>query len=138
MKKNLAFLFIITTLLTACAGTSSVSLSDTTWELVSYGPIDTPIPALPDIDAIIFFSADGEIGGNVGCNGFGGSVEISGDKIVVGPLMSTMMYCETIMEQESAIMMLLTGTLNFEMDGDILTIFSEDGISAIHLIQAEN
>ena len=138
MKKNLVFLFLIAILLTACAGESTVSLSDTTWELVSYGLIDNPTPALPDVDAKISFSADGEIGGNVGCNGFGGSVEVLGDKIVVGPIMSTMMYCEAVMEQESAIMMLLAGTLNFEIDGDMLTIFSEDGNSAVRLTRSAN
>ena len=137
MKKNLAFLLLITTLITACAGANTVSLSDTTWELVSYGSIDNPTPALPDVDAKIFFSADGEIGGNVGCNGFGGSVEVLGNKIVVGPLISTMMYCDDVMEQETAVTMLLTGTLNFELDGDTLKIFSEDGSSKMELVRVE-
>ncbi len=137
MKKNLVFLFLIAILLTACAGESTISLSDTTWRLVSYGLIDKPTPALPDVDGRIFFSADGEIGGNVGCNGFGGSVEVLGDKIVVGPLMSTMMYCDAVMEQESAMMMFLAGTLNFELDGDTLTIFSEDGSSKLELTRVE-
>ena len=136
MKKNLAFLFLIATLLTACAGTNP--LSDTNWELVSYGAIDSQTPALPDITATISFGADGEIRGNVGCNGFGGSAKISGNKIVVGPLMATEMYCEATMDQEMAVLMLLNGELLFESDGDALTVFSEDGGLALKLVRAEN
>lgn len=134
MNKNIAFLFLIATLLSACAGTSpTISLSDTTWNLISYGPNDNPILALEDVDATISFSDDGEIGGNVGCNGFGGSAKIAGNKIFVGPLMSTQMYCEATMDQEYAVLMLLNGELVFESDGNSLTIFSEDGTSALHL-----
>ena len=135
MKKNLAFLFLMTVLLTACAGTDP--LSDTTWNLVSYGAIDNQTPALPDIVATISFDADGNLNGNVGCNGFGGSARISGNKIATGPLMATEMYCEATMDQEMAVLMLLNGELAFEIDGNTLTIFSEDGKSALHLIQAE-
>ncbi len=76
MKKNLAFLFLMTILLSACAGTSpTVSLSDTTWNLISYGSVDSPTSALPDVDASISFGADGNLKGNVGCNGFSGAYE---------------------------------------------------------------
>ena len=136
MKKNLIILFLTTILLTACAGTNS--LSDTTWKLISYGAIDSQTPALPDIAARISFGGDGEVSGNVGCNDFGGGAKISGDKIVVGPLMATEMYCERGMEQETAVLMLLYGELPFESDGDTLTIFSEDGNSALHFLRTEN
>lgn len=137
MKKNLALLFLMIILLTACAGTNS--LSDTTWELVSYGPVNAPISAIPDVSATISFSADGDLNGNVGCNGFSGSYEISGNTLTTGPLMATLMGCESPrMDQESAVLMLLNGTLTFENDGDTLTIFSEDGSLALHLVHAEN
>ncbi len=137
MKKNLAFLFLMTILLTACTGASPTkSLSGTTWKLVSYGAIDNPIPALPDVATTISFNADGNLKGNVGCNQFAGSFEISGTKIEIGPLMSTEMYCESTMEQETAVLMLLDGTMTYENDGDTLSIFSEDGNSAVILAQA--
>jgi len=137
MKKKLAFLFLIATLLTACAGTSpSISLSGTTWDLVSHGSMDSPTPALPDVDATISFGDDGNLNGNVGCNGFFGGYEISGNTITTGPLASTMMACETPqMDQEFAVVMLLNGTLDFESDGTTLTIFSEDGSLALHLVR---
>jgi len=135
MKKNLIILFLTAILLTACVGANP--LSDTAWELVSYGAINNQIPALPDVDTTISFGADGEVSGNVGCNGFGGSAKISGKKITTGPLMSTEMYCEATMDQEMAVLMLLNGELAFEINGDTLTIFSEDGNSALHLVKAK-
>ncbi len=135
MKKNLIILFLATILLTACAGANP--LANTTWELVSYGAADSQTPAIPDIAATISFGADGEISGNVGCNGFGGDAKISGNKIVVGSMMATEMYCEESMEQETTVLMLLAGELPFEIDGDTLTIFSEDGHSVLHLIRTE-
>ena len=134
MKKNLAFLFLMTILLTACAGANP--LADTTWELVSYGSIDSPTPALP---ARISFDAEERVSGSLGCNSFSGSYRVSGDKLEFDSLMTTLMGCEAQrMNQETAVMMLLSGTLSFEIDSDTLTIFSEDGNSALHLIRAEN
>ncbi|MCP4141409.1 MAG: META domain-containing protein [Chloroflexi bacterium] len=136
MKKNIAFLFLITIVLTACAGANpSPSLSDTTWELVSYGERENPTPALPNIDTTISFNADGNLNGNMGCNSFFGAFKISEDKIEIGPVGSTEMYCEDTMDQEMAVLSLLNGTLTFENDGNTLTIFSEDGSLTLNLAQ---
>ena len=137
MKKNLAILFLMTILLTACAGANP--LGGTTWELVSYGDVGTPILALPDGAAIISFDTEGTLSGNVGCNQFSGTYSVSGEKLKTGPIMATAMACMDAarMNQESAVLMLLNGNLSFESDGDTLTIFSEDGKSALHLMRAE-
>ena len=137
MKKKFAFLFLMTILLSGCAGDNP--LGDTSWELVSYGPADNPTPAEPDIFATISFSADGNLKGNVGCNGFSGPYEVSGNELSTGPLMATLMGCESArMEQESAVLRLLNGRLSFESDGERLTITSEDGHSGLDLIRTEN
>lgn len=137
MKKKLAFLLLSMILLAACAGTNP--LSDTSWALVSYGSVDNPTLAQPDILAYISFSADGNLKGDVGCNGFSGSYEVSGDKLTIGPIMSTLMGCESPrMEQETGVLTLLNGTLVFEINGGDLTIFSDDGISVMHFIHSDN
>jgi len=134
MKKNLIILFLMTTLLTACAGTNP--LGNTTWELVSYGAIDSQTPALP---ARISFDAGGRVSGNLGCNSFSGSYKISGGKLEFDSWMATLMGCESPrMEQETAVLMLLNGELVFESDGNTLAIFSEDGNSALYLLRTEN
>ena len=138
MKKNLVFLFLMSIFLAACAGTNSASLKDTSWALVSYGAIDNPTPALPDVETTITFNSDGNLNGNVGCNSFFGGYKLSGDALEVGPVGATEMYCENTMDQEMAVLMFLNGTLPFERDGNTLTIFSEDGRSALHLMHLEN
>ena len=137
MKKKFAFLFLMTILLSGCAGANP--LSDTSWELIAYGPVNNPIPAEPGIFATISFSADSNLKGNVGCNSFSGPYQVSGNDLTTGPLMATLMACESArMEQESAVLMLLNGRLAFESDGESLTITSEDGNSELYLLSTEN
>ncbi|MEN8172713.1 MAG: META domain-containing protein [Chloroflexota bacterium] len=137
MKKILSTLILMTVLLSACAGANS--LDGTKWALVSYGPAENQTSAIPDIFAYIYFNTEGNIEGKVGCNSFSGAYEVSGKTLTTGPLMSTLMGCESpIMEQETAVMMLLNGELPFEIDGENLTITSEDGNSELHLVHTEN
>jgi heat shock protein HslJ len=91
MKK--IFLLAITLfILTACSGTSADITGE--WKLVSYGDAANPTVAIPNIDTSIKFDSNGQINGNVGCNGFGGNYKISDDKISFDSIMSTMMNCE--------------------------------------------
>ena len=57
-----------------------------------------------------FSLGGGEINASVGCNSIGGSAELVGDEIVViGELRSTLMYCEGLMDAESALNSVLRG-----------------------------
>ena len=137
MKKNylfgmtLAALFIFT--FSACSGGASTSLTGK-WKLISYGDASNPTPAVSNVEASISFDEDGQFGGNVGCNGFGADYEVSGDKITFGSIMSTMMFCEETSSQEGAVLGILSDkTVNFEIDGEQLTITSKDGALIIIL-----
>ncbi len=127
MKRKLFWLLLLTLLLSACTGKNP--LSDTNWTLVSYGETDAQTAAVPDTEAIISFDAEGILSGNVGCNQFSGTYEVSGDKLVAGPLMATRMACanDALMQQETTLMMLLSNSNTFEIEGDMLTILSENG-----------
>ncbi len=120
--------------LAACAGGAPAPSASPagTWELVSYGDPSNLTPALPDVDTFVEFK-DGQMGGNVGCNGFGGEYSVDGDTITFGPVMSTMMYCEAIAEQEAGTLAVFQEKAKFVLDGDMLTITSADGSSAIVL-----
>lgn len=71
--------------------------------------------------------------GNVGCNGFGGEYTVKGDTIRFGPVMSTMMFCEEIVEQESGSLAVFQEETMFVLDGNMLTITSADGAMSIVL-----
>ena len=126
----LTILFVLALILTACSSTKPDLSGD--WKLVSYGDIANPTPALPDVDTSITFE-NGQMGGNVGCNGFGGGYSIKGDQMEFGPVMSTMMYCEAVAEQESSTLAVFQETASFVLDGDTLTITSADGAMSIVL-----
>lgn len=137
MNKKITFAIFLTIiaglLLSACSsGKSTPELSGSTWKLSAYGPASNPIPAVEGIDTSIKFAADGQVSGNLGCNGFGGDYKQTGTQLTFGPIMSTMMACEEPqMSQETTSLSILTGTVDFRLDGDKLTI---DGAGGVQLI----
>ncbi len=62
------------------------------------------------------------ISATVGCNGMGGSVAIEPARLVTGPFMSTRMFCEGLMEQESAVSQLLSASPSYTLSGDRLML----------------
>jgi len=130
MKKTpytLISLFILFgIMLAACASTPSPA--GTTWKLVSYGPVDYPVSAVTNVETSVVFSQDGKVSGSVGCNSFSGDYKISGSQVTFESVAATMMACEdSLMQQESNVLNVLTGTVNFKLDGDTLTLATMDG-----------
>jgi heat shock protein HslJ len=135
MKKTPLFLislFILAGLTLAACASVDVSLAGTSWKLVSFGPKDSPTPALADAAATLTFDKDGKLNGNGGCNNFFGDYKVSGSQVTFGAVGATMMACvEPIMQQESAVVQVLAGTADAKIDGDTLTIVSSDGASVL-------
>lgn len=104
------------------------------WQLVSYGDAANPTPALPDVDAAITFE-NGQMSGNVGCNGFGGEYKLNGDQITFGGIMSTMMFCEQTSAQEQGVLGIFSDgvALQIQVNGDSLTITAADSASVVNL-----
>jgi heat shock protein HslJ len=137
MKKAhfILIVVLIGSLISACAGNAGSSATIVgEWELVSYGSAASPTPALPDVETSINFGADGRFGGTVGCNGFGAEYKVSGDEVTFDAIVSTMMYCEAVAEQESAVIGALSeNPVKFQLDGDTLTLTSANGTSVVVL-----
>jgi heat shock protein HslJ len=135
MEINMKRIILIVIVVLALAACSPVKpdLSGE-WKLVSYGNSANPTPALPDVDTSIKFE-NGQMNGNVGCNGFGGAYELSGDKITFNGIMSTMMYCDETSIQEQAVLSAFSDSvkLQIQLNGDTLTITSADGASVVNL-----
>ncbi|MFN8383566.1 MAG: META domain-containing protein [Anaerolineales bacterium] len=121
-------------ILSACAsGETSASLTGE-WTLVSYGDASNPTPALPDVETSINFNEGGTFGGSVGCNSLGADYKVSGDQITFGSIVSTMMFCEGVSDQESTVLNILTDkTVSFTVNGEKLTLTSADGASVVVL-----
>mgnify|MGYP001233301070 CR=1 FL=1 len=132
MKKTSLFLrtlFAISVLILSACASGGASASPTgEWTLVSYGDASNPTPAISNVETSINFNENGTFGGSVGCNSFGADYKVSGDQITFGSIMSTMMFCETISDQESAVLGILSGqTVRYQIDGNQLTLTSADG-----------
>jgi heat shock protein HslJ len=133
MKMKKTALFVLALLiLTACSSTSPDIAGE--WKLVSFGDVANLTSALPDVDTSIKFE-NGQMSGNVGCNGFGGSYELSGDKITFSGIMSTMMFCEQTSGQEQGVLSVFSDNvaLQIQANGDSLIITSTDGASVVNL-----
>src|SRR5262245_25683703 len=134
MKKYVVVLLALL-ILSACSGGNSASVAGT-WKLVSYGDPANPTPAAPDVDTSIEFK-DGQVNGNVGCNGFGGKYEVKDDEITFSEMMSTLMFCEgPVGDQETTTLNVLHETATFVLDGNTLTMTSKDGSAVIVLARA--
>ncbi len=110
---------------TSCAyKLPQTSLGGTSWVLVSYEIVGKHTSPSPGIQTSLIFAADGQVSGNLGCNGFSGNYAVKDDKLVFGPLASTLMACsESLMTQEGTAFQVLTGTVKFIVEGDSLTIY---------------
>jgi heat shock protein HslJ len=73
--------------------------------------------------------ADDKVSGSGGCNTFSGSATTDGSDISIGPLASTMMACtdEAKSTQEQQYLQALELANTFEVVGDRLSLFREDG-----------
>ena len=137
MKKTPLFsitLFVLSILiLSACSGGASASVVGE-WTLVSYGDASSSTPAVPDVETSIHFDEKEQFDGNVGCNSFGSEYKVDGDQIVFGSIISTMMFCDATSAQESAVLSILSDqSVNYQIDGERLTITSGDGSSVLVL-----
>lgn len=110
---------------TAGAGVPKpAALTNTNWKIVR---IDGKAPASPK--AQLRFLPE-RISATVGCNGLGGTWRIRQGKLVGGPFVSTMMYCQSLdgddslMKQERALSDLLSGTPSIDLTGRKLTLRS--------------
>jgi len=144
MKRNplmlIALLVVPSLLLSACgtgAGSGSItaSLAGTSWKLVSYGPVSSPVSAVPGVETSLIFGADGQVSGSLGCNSFGGKYEEKDGSVTFSEVISTMMACTdgSRMAQEQSAFRLLNGTDTYTLKGETLTLLDAAGENALSL-----
>lgn len=103
LKIATVLLGFVATALSGCAAVGSVQpnpLDGTSWLLVS---LEERAPIAGTEIAVVFEA--GSVQGSSGCNHFGASYRISGDRIEIREIESTLMGCiepEGAMEQEQA------------------------------------
>jgi heat shock protein HslJ len=117
----MAMLGFVGVALTSCYGMGKVPadpLDGTAWILAS---IEGRTP-LPGTEITAVFDA-GSLRGSSGCNSFGTSYEINGDRIVIREIQSTLMAClvpEGAMDQEREFLARLTSSESYQIaDGQL-------------------
>jgi heat shock protein HslJ len=144
MNKNtmttITFLLVFGLILSACVSRAPQALlGGTSWTLVSYGSVKDQTPAANSIQTSLIFGADGQVSGNLGCNGLSGNYTIKDGKLTFGPLASTLMACPgPQMTQEGSAFQILAGTVSFILSGNSLTIFDRSGANALTLLKVVN
>lgn len=76
----------------------------------------------------------GQLFGTAGCNNYNAAYTLDGDKLTIGPVASTRMFCgepEGLMAQESQYLSWLEEVTSYEIDGRQLTLRLDDGRSLI-------
>jgi heat shock protein HslJ len=108
-----------------------ITLTGTLWKVTNYNNGKQAVVGLvTGTDISLRFGADGQVSGNSGCNTYSGGFESSGDKLKVGPLASTRLFCDKpagVMEQEQQYLAALQNAATYEIIDDRLTIRDASG-----------
>lgn len=104
------------------------ALAGSGWLLVSLDGA----PLVDDSAITLQFDSEGALGGSGGCNRYGGMYSLDGDSIDVGGVFSTQMACaEDIMAQEYAYFEALEAASTYAIEGDTLTLTTEEGATLV-------
>jgi heat shock protein HslJ len=92
-------------------------------------------PVAGTVIPTLSFGANGEVAGNGGCNGYGGTYTSDGSEISIVGVVSTMMACEdqAMMTQETNFLSTLQLASSYTIDGDTLTLIDTDGNTILTL-----
>ena len=90
------------------------------WKIVSCSNGGKTVAAVNDKGFVAI--RDGQIGGNTGCNSFGGEWTGSAAKMKVGGVMATKMFCADANEQEVMVLDVFNGTVTAALTGDELSL----------------
>jgi len=106
----------------------TLKLEGQQWNLVGYRQDEAVMTALSGTTMKL---VDGEIRGSGGCNNYFGSYTVDDDRMSVSGIGSTLMYCEDLMEQETAYLQLLEQVRGYEIVDSQLQLYGEDATALL-------
>ena len=123
-----AFQYSLVEVVSKTPVTTAAPLEGTTWQLIAYldaaGSLTLPYREAP----ATLTMADGQAGGNTGCNNYFGSYTLDGDSLSFGPMGATMMMCpEPQAMQEQAYLAGLENVATYAIVGNQLHLLNADG-----------
>ena len=148
MKRTLSLILSLCLLLAACTaapqatatpaatpggGETSIaptgSLEGTRWVLASMTRDGAEAPPVSGSTITLNFETGGQVGGNAGCNSYGGSYETRNSSITFLNVVSTLMACaeQAVTDQEAAYLNALNQAATYELSNDSLVIAGAGG-----------
>jgi heat shock protein HslJ len=127
------FVFVVTIfILISCHNTrkmentatsNNAEFKETYWKLTELRGVEVPEPKEGEKEVYFRLRNDGSrVEGNGGCNGFGGTFELSaGNRIRFSKMISTMMYCSR-METETALYKVFETADSYSLSGNVLQL----------------
>jgi heat shock protein HslJ len=113
----------------------SQDLAGSNWEVIGYNNGKQAVTGvLLNTTITASFGKDGNLTGNAGCNTYNGPYKVDGSKITIGPLASTMMFCndpEGVMDQEAQYLAALQTASTYQIEGERLELRTADGALAV-------
>jgi heat shock protein HslJ len=112
------------------------------WIVTTMGIQDGTAIANPTAQISLTFNQDWTLAGYGGCNNYNGPFTITGQTtpkgtgLTVGPLVSTMKYCEAYSSQETTYLAILQNAVAYVVDGNQLTITDKTGNVLVYQTQA--
>jgi heat shock protein HslJ len=124
----------VTPTLPPTVSATPTNLVNTYWELVSFGKSGEETAVLEGTNITLNFEANGQAGGSGGCNSFGAQYAVQNGTISFQQISSTKMACTTagVMDQEQGYFNALQTTGAFDLAGDHLAIWYDNGSSALN------
>ena len=123
MNKVLRFMTASVAIFFVAACTANAEKLDASqWRLISMNEKELPA----NIEITLEFK-DGRIGGKGACNGYGADYTQIGSKLEIGPAVSTMMYCEGMMDIETEHFKAFREVVSFSLAGEKLYLLSAAG-----------
>lgn len=114
-------------------------LVGTHWQVTGYNNGRGALEGVRDGPKLhLTFGAGGNLAGSAGCNQFTASFATNGDRITIGPALSTRIFCQDppgVMEQETAFLTALPKASRFEQTGDRLEIRMADDALVVTLVR---
>ncbi len=122
----------------AKAPAGSAALPGSAWIVIGYNNgKQAVVSTMAGTDLTANFGTDGNLTGNGGCNTYSATYKIDGDKITIGPAVSTKKACEqAVMDQEQQYLAALSTAATYRTDGSKLELRTADGALAANFTKA--
>jgi heat shock protein HslJ len=113
------------------------SLANTKWTLISFGQVNNETPVVDSSTVTLEFDAQGQAVGSGGCNPYSAHYEVQGNMLAFGEITHTLMACESegIGQQEQHFFQSLETAGRFELSGDPLTIWYDNGQGVLNWVK---